>query len=208
MRNYIVKFGLKTLIPPSIIFIIGIYFKNTYIIIVSLLIFSICYNFFKRPNIKVKKNKDVIVSPSFGRVQKIMKIDNNIYISIFLSIFDPHIQYVPYNGLLISQIYKKGTFRAAFLWEKSIFNERMIHNFETRVGTISVVQIAGMIARTIIPFISAKKDVKKGDEIGMIKFGSRVDIIVPIKGNEEMEILVKQGQYVYGSETVLIQLNK
>ena len=157
MRNYIVKFGLKTLIPPSIIFIIGIYFKNTYIIIVSLLMFSICYNFFKRPNIKVKKNKDVIVSPSFGRVQKIMKIDNSIYISIFLSIFDPHIQYVPYNGLLISQIYKKGTFRAAFLWEKSIFNERMIHNFETRVGTISVVQIAGMIARTIIPFISAKK---------------------------------------------------
>ena len=64
MRNYIVKFGLKTLIPPSIIFIIGIYFNNTYIIIVSLLMFSICYNFFKRPNIKVKKNKDVIVSPS------------------------------------------------------------------------------------------------------------------------------------------------
>ena len=208
MRNYIVKFGLKTLIPPSIIFIIGMYFKNTYIIIVSLLMFSICYNFFKRPNIKVKKNKDVIVSTSFGRVQKIMKIDNKVYISIFLSIFDPHIQYVPYNGLLLSQIYKKGTFRAAFLWEKSTFNERMIHNFETRVGTISVVQIAGMIARTIIPFISARKDVKKGDEIGMIKFGSRVDLIVPIKGNEDMKILVKQGQYVYGGETVLIKLNK
>ena len=65
-----------------------------------------------------------------------------------------------------------------------------------------------MIARTIIPFIFAKKDVKKGEQIGMIKFGSRVDIIVPIKGNEDMKILVKQGQYVNGGETVLIKLNK
>ncbi len=142
----------------------------------------IVYNFFRIPVIKVVNDENAIVAPSFGRIQKIMKIDNQIYISIFLSVFDPHIQYVPYNGLLLSQIYKKGTFRAAFLWEKSTFNERMIHNFETRVGTISVVQIAGMIARTIIPFIFAKKDVKKGEQIGMIKFGSRVDIIVPIKG--------------------------
>tara|TARA_B100000586_G_C20033645_1_gene394407 strand:+ start:378 stop:1004 length:627 start_codon:yes stop_codon:yes gene_type:complete len=208
MSNYIRKYGLNTLIPPTLLFIIGIYIGNTYIIIISLLLAGICYNFFQRPNIKIKKDKSAIISPSFGRIQKIMKIDNKVYISIFLSIFDPHIQYVPYNGLLLSQIYKKGTFRAAFLWEKSTFNERMIHNFETRVGTISVVQIAGMIARTIIPFISARKDVKKGDEIGMIKFGSRVDIIVPIKGNEDMKILVKQGQYVYGGETVLIKLNK
>jgi len=208
MNNYIVKYGLKTLIPPIILFVIGIYFNNTYIVIISLLLVGICYNFFRIPVIKVVNDENAIVAPSFGRIQKIMKIDNQIYISIFLSVFDPHIQYVPYNGLLLSQIYKKGTFRAAFLWEKSTFNERMIHNFETRVGTISVVQIAGMIARTIIPFISAKKDVKKGEQIGMIKFGSRVDIIVPIKGNEDMKILVKQGQYVNGGETVLIKLNK
>lgn len=208
MRNYIVKYGLKTLIVPVILFIIGMYRTNIYVVVVSLILMGICYNFFKRPVIKVIKDDDVVVSPSYGRIQKIMKIDNKVYISIFLSIIDPHIQYVPYNGLLISQIYKKGTFRAAFLWEKSTFNERMIHNFVTRVGTISVVQISGMIARTIIPFIHAKKNVEKGEEIGMIKFGSRVDIIIPIKGNEEMNILVKQGQYVYGGETVLIKLNK
>ena len=82
----------------------------------------------------------------------------------------------------------------------------MIHNIVTKIGTISVVQIAGMIARTIVPFLKQQTRVIKGEELGMIKFGSRVDIIVPIK--ENMKILIKQGQYVYGGQTPLIRIDE
>lgn len=204
--NYIFKYGLKTLIIPILMLIFGIKIYNSYIILISIGLIVICINFFKRPNFDIKKDDNIILAPSFGRIQKIMKINNNIYISIFLSLFDPHIQYIPYDGFLINQIYKYGTFRAAFLFEKSTFNERMIHNIVTKIGTISVVQIAGMIARTIVPFLKQQTRVIKGEELGMIKFGSRVDIIVPIK--ENMKILIKQGQYVYGGQTPLIRIDE
>mgnify|MGYP003980271969 CR=1 FL=1 len=204
--NYIFKYGLKTLIIPILMLIFGIKIYNSYIILISISLIVICINFFKRPNFDIKKDDNIILAPSFGRIQKIMKINNNIYISIFLSLFDPHIQYIPYDGFLINQIYKHGTFRAAFLFEKSTFNERMIHNIVTKIGTISVVQIAGMIARTIVPFLKQQTRVIKGEELGMIKFGSRVDIIVPIK--ENMKILIKQGQYVYGGQTPLIRIDE
>ena len=204
--NYIFKYGLKTLIIPTLLLFFGIKIYNSYIILISIGLIVICINFFKRPNFDIKKDDNIILAPSFGRIQKIMKINNNIYISIFLSLFDPHIQYIPYDGFLINQIYKHGTFRAAFLFEKSTFNERMIHNIVTKIGTISVVQIAGMIARTIVPFLKQQTRVIKGEELGMIKFGSRVDIIVPIK--ENMKILIKQGQYVYGGQTPLIRIDE
>lgn len=204
--NYIFKYGLKTLIIPILMLIFGIKIYNSYIILISIGLIVICINFFKRPNFDIKKDDNIILAPSFGRIQKIMKINNNIYISIFLSLFDPHIQYIPYDGFLINQIYKHGTFRAAFLFEKSTFNERMIHNIVTKFGTISIVQIAGMIARTIVPFLKQQTRVIKGEELGMIKFGSRVDIIVPIK--ENMKILIKQGQYVYGGQTPLIRIDE
>lgn len=205
-HNYIFQYGLKTLIIPILMLIFGIKIYNSYIILISIGLIVICINFFKRPNFDIKKDDNIILAPSFGRIQKIMKINNNIYISIFLSLFDPHIQYIPYDGFLINQIYKHGTFRAAFLFEKSTFNERMIHNIVTKIGTISVVQIAGMIARTIVPFLKQQTRVIKGEELGMIKFGSRVDIIVPIK--ENMKILIKQGQYVYGGQTPLIRIDE
>jgi phosphatidylserine decarboxylase len=205
-HNYIIQHGLKTLIIPIFLLFFGIIIKNLYIILISIGLIAICINFFKRPNFEIEKNNNLILAPSFGRIQKIMKINNNIYISIFLSLFDPHIQYIPYDGFLINQIYKNGTFRAAFLFEKSTFNERMIHNIVTKIGTISVVQIAGMIARTIVPFLKQQTRVVKGDELGMIKFGSRVDIIIPIQKN--MKILIKQGQYVYGGQTPLIRIDK
>ena len=205
-HNYIIQHGLKTLIIPILLLFFGIIIKNLYIILISIGLIAICINFFKRPNFEIEKNNNLILAPSFGRIQKIMKINNNIYISIFLSLFDPHIQYIPYDGFLINQIYKNGTFRAAFLFEKSTFNERMIHNIVTKIGTISVVQIAGMIARTIVPFLKQQTRVVKGDELGMIKFGSRVDIIIPIQKN--MKILIKQGQYVYGGQTSLIRIDK
>ena len=205
-HNYIIQHGLKTLIIPIFLLFFGIIIKNLYIILISIGLIAICINFFKRPNFEIEKNNNLILAPSFGRIQKIMKNNNNIYISIFLSLFDPHIQYIPYDGFLINQIYKNGTFRAAFLFEKSTFNERMIHNIVTKIGTISVVQIAGMIARTIVPFLKQQTRVVKGDELGMIKFGSRVDIIIPIQKN--MKILIKQGQYVYGGQTPLIRIDK
>ena len=206
MKNYILKYGKTTLIIPIIMFLIGLLFSNLYIILISIILIIICVNFFKRPIVRIIRDNNIIVAPSYGRIMKIMRIKDQVYISTFLSLFDPHIQYIPYDGFLTNQVYKTGTFRIAFLFEKSTFNERMIHNIQCKWGTISVVQIAGMIARKIVSFLPPKIKVSKGQELGMIKFGSRVDIIVPLSAN--MEILVKPGDYVKGGETPLIRLDK
>ena len=204
MSNYLLKYGTKTLILPVILILIGIYFKNLYIIVIAFFILLFLYNFYKVPIINVLTDTRVITAPTFGRVQKVDRINNNIYISIFLSPFDPHIQYMPYNGYLVDTIYKTGTFKPAFLFKKSIHNERMIYNIQTNLGMISVVQIAGIMARRISSFVIPNNKYLKGHEIGMIHFGSRVDIIIPYMPG--MKIYVKKGTYVKGPETPLIQL--
>jgi phosphatidylserine decarboxylase len=124
-------------------------------------------------------------------------------ISIFLSIFDVHINRAPVDGQIVRRIYVPGLYLNAAMDKASENNEREVMVFKTASDMdIGVVRIAGLIARRIITFVREGQRVEAGSRIGLIRFGSRVDIYIPsAKG-----VLVAEGQRVIGGETVLADM--
>lgn len=100
-------------------------------------------------------------------------------VAIFLNIHNIHVQYAPIDGKIVSMKYKPGTFKPAYLFEKSQYNERLETIMDTKAGRVMVVQLAGLIARTIVPFKEIGNDLQQGEPMGLIKFGSRVDLWIP-----------------------------
>lgn len=150
---------------------------------------------------------DDIYSPADGTILDIEENTHNIVVSIFLSVFDVHVQYSPVDGKIVRQKYVRGEFHPAFLTEKSKYNERLLTDIRTRDGnTITVIQIAGQIANRIESFVKTGDAVTTGCKLGIIKFGSRVNIVVPRK--EGMYRNVKIGDYVTAGETILISRQK
>ena len=203
MHNYIFKFALNYFLILIVLIINSYNSKNEILLLLFMSLLSILIIFFRVPKINTIIDNNTITSPAFGKIKKIT-INHTlriVRISIFLSLTDPHIQYIPYDGYILNQTYKVGTFKPAFMFEKSKYNERMTHIIKTKIGEIKVIQIAGIIARNIISFVKINENVKKGDKLGMIKFGSRVDIIVPKLNN--MKILVKENTYIKGGEPLI-----
>ncbi len=203
--NYIFKFGYNYFLIIVVLIINSYRNNNEILLLLFMSILTILIIFFRIPKITLNKDNNVITSPAFGRVQKIIINEKNILISIFLSLLSPHIQYIPYDGYISKQYYKKGKFELAFMFKKSNNNEKMIHEITTKIGKIKVIQIAGILVRSIISFIKLNDKVKKGEEMGLIKFGSRVDIIVPKLDN--MKILVKKNSYIKGGDPLIILTN-
>jgi phosphatidylserine decarboxylase len=124
-------------------------------------------------------------------------------ISIFLSVFDVHINRAPVDGQIVREIHVPGVFLNAALDKASEDNEREIMVFKTASGMqIGVVRIAGLIARRIVTFVREGQMVEAGSRVGLIRFGSRVDIYIP----SARGVLVAEGQRVIGGETVLVDL--
>tara|TARA_B100001758_G_scaffold124711_1_gene107328 strand:- start:1997 stop:2494 length:498 start_codon:yes stop_codon:yes gene_type:complete len=155
--------------------------------------------FYRFPN-RIIKNKDNmnILSPSDGKIVKIIKERDYYKIIVFLSIFDVHIQWYPINGIITHSEYKTGKFNLAYILEKSDYNEKYITEIKNSNGKIRVVQIAGMVARRIVNNSKINKKVKQGDYMGMIKLSSRIDIYLPVNN---VKLLVKKGDKIYGNHT-------
>ena len=137
--------------------------------------------FFRSPRADFRSNDNQILSPSYGTIQNISNNNNQICISIILKLNDVHTQYIPYTGNITSLKHINGTFNPLYLtsFEKTKNNERFYTQIKTKFGYISIIQFAGMIARRIVNNLSTKTIAEKGDIFGMIKFSSRVDLIVP-----------------------------
>lgn len=165
--------------------------------------------FFRYPDRVCKEalvNSNIIVCPADGKVVAIQHdshagFEGYAYkVSIFLSPLDVHVNWVPFTGKLKNMVYKKGNFQFAFLPKSSDFNESNSSVFSNNLGQQLVVrQIAGTVARRICWWVKIGESVKVGDTFGMIRFGSRVDILLP----ENVKIEVILGQRVYGGNTVL-----
>ena len=158
--------------------------------------------FYRDPPIKTGFPDNVVMGPCYGRVKKIMR-DANLYrIIIFLSPLDVHTQTMPVNGFVADATYDAtGKFDLAYKVDKSRFNEKMTTTIvNPELGPVKVRQIAGKMVRRISNPNKKGKDVKCGEKLGMIKFGSRVDIEVFAPG---LVIDVKEGQYVHGSDTMI-----
>ena len=122
-------------------------------------------------------------------------------VSIFMNVFNVHVNRSPVNGNIKKIIYKNGKFFNASLDKASEHNERNSFIIETNTDKIVVVQIAGLIARRILSFISEGNKIDKGDRIGLIRFGSRVDIYFP----PTYDIKVKQHDIVVAGETIIAE---
>src|SRR3989454_6061046 len=153
--------------------------------------------FFRNPRREIPSDPKVIVSPADGRVVRIERVGNVTKLSIFLSIFDVHVNRSPMAGRIEAIDYKPGKFKAAFNHAASVENERNI--IMVRQGSVKLVftQIAGLIARRIVCWKKVGDTVQKGELVGLIRFGSRVDVLFPAG----TEATVETGMRVRGGST-------
>ncbi len=135
-----------------------------------------------------------IVSPADG---KIMEAKNN-KVSIFMSLFDMHVNLMPCDGRILEMKYYRGQHKPAFKNVEK--NERLEIEIESDIGRIKLVQIAGIFARRIVPYIKEGDFVKKGEKIGIIRFGSRVELYLP----KNCEIVVKKGEKIKAGKTIAV----
>ena len=160
--------------------------------------------FFRDPQ-RIPPNNDGFLSPGEGKVDQIIDVEDAEIgkakqISIFLSVFNVHSQRVPLSGKVISKTYNSGKFLAAFNHKASLDNEQTVVMFETESGKMyKIKQIAGLIARRILNYMEPENRVERGQRLGFIRFGSRVDIIVP----EDFQIDVSLGDMVRGNQTII-----
>lgn len=163
--------------------------------------------FFRNPNRNTPDIPKMVVSPADGRVIRIKDIERNDLIqgrfkkiSIFMNVFNVHVNRIPYSGQIQTIAYHKGMFFSANLDKASDSNERNSIVIRTDDGRdIMAVQIAGLIARRIVCWIKEGMDVRKGERFGLIRFGSRLDVYLPL----DSTITVKIGDRVRAGETPL-----
>lgn len=154
--------------------------------------------FFRDPNRQAPADPHAVVSPADGKVIRLTSDETGTTLSIFLSIFDVHVNRAPVGGLILRQDYQAGRFLPAFNQRASVENERMIVTIEgNRKLTFSLV--AGVLARRIVAWKREGDRVRKGDKIALIRFGSRVDLFLPA----DCEVIVRKGDRVRGGSSVI-----
>ncbi|HET6405946.1 MAG TPA: phosphatidylserine decarboxylase [Candidatus Thermoplasmatota archaeon] len=157
-------------------------------------------NFFRDP--ERAGNAPGILAPADGVVQSIDEWeDGRIRVATFMNPFNVHVNRAPLAGRVASVEHVSGGFVPAFNKE-SERNERVVWHFETEVGDLEVIQIAGTLARRIVPYLEAGAKVQKGERIGIIRLGSRVDVYLP----PGIQPAVKVGDKMVAGETVLARL--
>src|SRR5436190_2224952 len=165
---------------------------------VALLVFVI--SFFRDPDAKVPAEEKLIVAPATGKIVEIKPVGQTTMVAIFLSVFDVHVQRAPVAGTIKGVKHETGRFFDVRHPDASAMNEYRLIDMETADGyRLSVKQIAGLIARRIVGWAGEGATVAKGERIGMIKFGSRVELFLPASA----EIVVEVGDYAKGGETIV-----
>lgn len=173
----------------------------------ALFFFLFILQFFRVPQRKTPPEPQTFVSPADGKVVVIERVfeeeyfkDERLQVSIFMSPFDVHLNRVPLDGQLIYYKYHPGKFLVAWEPKSSELNERNTIVIETpEYGSILLRQIAGAVARRIRFFHHVGDVLNKGDELGFIKFGSRMDIFLPL----DTELKVELGQQLYAGESII-----
>jgi len=198
--RFLVIFGVVTLV---------LYFISSFLGLVGLLLTIWCYYFFRDPERQSINSDDYLVSPADGEIIKVEKVNGPkelgleekkfTKISIFMNVFDCHVNRTPCSGTISEITYKSGKFINASLDKSSEDNERCYYKIKNSFGEdIIVVQIAGLIARRIVTECSKDDNIEQGSRIGMIRFGSRADIYF-----ENYKPLVKVEQRSLAGETLL-----
>jgi phosphatidylserine decarboxylase len=209
--------GTKTLIGSLVFFIIvdalAYYLFTTkipffFLLLVTAVIYGILVNFFRCPiRIFGEDTNNIVVAPADGKVVVIEEVEENEYfhdrrlmISIFMSLVNVHANWFPVDGMVTKYQHENGNFHKAFLPKASLENERSTIVIKTRDhGDILVRQIAGAVARRIVTYAREGEECYIDEQLGFIKFGSRVDVYLPLG----TEVCVKMGQPTVGNNTVI-----
>lgn len=177
------------------------------VLIVSIVLYLFIVNFFRFPNRVIIQDDNTILAPADGKIVVIEETeepeyfkDKRIQVSIFMNIFNVHINWFPVNGIIKYFKYHKGNFAAAYLPKSSTENERTTIVIEGNNGqTVLMRQIAGAMAKRIVSYAPVGGKAYQDQHAGFIKFGSRVDLFLPL----DTKIEVKLGQKTVGSQTVI-----
>jgi phosphatidylserine decarboxylase len=203
--SIIVKEGFPFIITPGVaslvLFLTGVVWAAVLLLGITLFVVW----FFRNPQRKVPENLSQVISPADGKVIRIEEVkdadcagESVRKISIFMNVFNVHVNRIPYSGEVCSIRYTEGKFLSANLDKASALNERNAVLIRTEDGRqIKTVQIAGLIARRIVCWLKEGMHVQKGERFGLIRFGSRVEVFLPLSTN----MLIKVGDKVRAGET-------
>jgi len=161
--------------------------------------------FFRNPERHVPENPRLVLSPADGKVIRIEEVADADFggdivrkVSVFMNIFDVHVNRAPCSGRIVSVVYRKGKFLSADLDKASEANERNTVLIETQDGQrIKTIQIAGLIARRIVCWVQEGATVTRGERFGMIRFGSRLEVFLPLQA----KVTIREGERVTAGET-------
>lgn len=172
---------------------------------VTALAFLVFY-FFRDPEREIPEEHGLVLAPGDGKVIDIVEVDEPSFfegpcrrISIFLSIFNVHVQRAPTSGSVVHRAYNPGGFAVAWHPKASEENEQSSVGVMTDSGRLLVRQIAGLIARRIITYPEEGQTLERGERIGLIRFGSRVDLFIPLEWTVECAV----GDHAVGGTTVM-----
>ena len=203
----IAKEGLPFLIPMVLLTVIlGIMGWNVWMSLGILLSLFIAY-FFRNPRRKIPSLQNIILSPADGRIVHVGECEEDRFlkekalkVSIFMSLFDVHLNRSPVSGKVLQMDYLPGRFLVANVEKSSLLNEQNAVILETEDRfRILLVQIAGFVARRIVCYAKTGDLLRKGEIFGLIRFGSRVDLYLP----PEVKPIVRVGQHVKGGESII-----
>ncbi len=201
------KEGLPFLIPVVLLTVILGFMGWKVWMSVGILFSLFIAFFFRNPKRKIPNVQNVILSPADGRVIHVGECEEDRFlkekalkVSIFMSLFDVHLNRTPISGKVVERDYLPGRFLVASVEKSSLLNEQnaMILESEDRFK-ILLVQIAGFVARRIVCYAKAGDSMRKGEIFGLIRFGSRVDLYLPTM----VKPIVRVGQHVKGGESII-----
>lgn len=211
------KYGYTTIgmmaIISFLLIVLGIFLNNNIarmsLFVLAFIMISFTLYFFRDPDRIPPAMENIVVSPADGRVLFVKEVIDNkfikgkaIQISIFMSPLNVHVNRIPISGTVEYFDYIEGRYVAAFEDKASELNERAEIGITNKNGKIFFTQVAGFVARRIINELNMGEDVKIGERFGMIKFGSRVDVVAPLNWKPN----VKKDESVTAGETILFEL--
>ena len=190
-------------------FVLSVNIITGLFLLIGFVLWGLVLYFFRDPDREIPNSAGIVLSPGDGVVKDITQIRDerlnrdSIRVGIFLSVFDVHVQRIPLNGKIAFVVHQEGQYHPAYHPSASSENEQIIMGIDTEYGLITVKQISGILARKCINYLTDGDQVQIGQRYGLIKFGSRVEIVLPSTAKLQCTL----GDKVRGGLTVIAEMS-
>jgi phosphatidylserine decarboxylase len=195
---------ITPLILSVLVFVLSINHFSLILYFLAFLLILIFFTFLIFFSDPCREIGEGITAPADGIVKRIEKNDESIMISTFMRIHDVHVNRCPIDGKVVGLKHVLGKHIPAYKenYEK---NEKVIIDLDTKIGKVRIVQIAGIFARRIVPYVKDGEELKKGQKIGIVRFGSRVDLHLPL---DDIRLKIKEETRIYAGTTQIAEVER